>query len=134
MLGRILIFAIFGALAAAQTPVVVVELFTSEGCSSCPPADQLLSRLETPRYVNVGRSKEVVMTAPGVEVIALHARSNRREVSIDFEHVADIAQTLGTPLVLSGDVRAADKAQLDRLARWIDGVAADPHPACGRPR
>jgi len=66
---RILILVLMAAIAPAQT--VVVELFTSEGCSSCPPADQILSRLELPRYGNAGRFKQVVKVAPGVEVIAL---------------------------------------------------------------
>lgn len=36
---------ISGGSAAAQDDLVVVELYTSAGCSSCPPADALLTKL-----------------------------------------------------------------------------------------
>ncbi|MGH9591846.1 MAG: DUF1223 domain-containing protein, partial [Bryobacteraceae bacterium] len=67
---RIIFLFLIATAAFAQTLVpVVVELFTSEGCSSCPPADNLLARLDSPTAGRGGKQRASLPS--GVEIIAL---------------------------------------------------------------
>ncbi len=107
----------------ATVPAVLVELFTSEGCSSCPPADRLLTDLDQNRPVT------------GVQVIALSEHVdywNRLGWKDPFssaqfsQRQADYAQSLGvgdfyTPQMIvdgrTGFVGSKRAAALEAIAK-----------------
>jgi hypothetical protein len=81
-LGLVVTLATFagGATSVAQEATAVIELFTSQGCSSCPPADRLAGEL-------VGDEKLIVLSLPvdywdylgWHDTLALHSHTQRQK-------------------------------------------------------
>jgi hypothetical protein len=121
--------------APVPNAVVVTELFTSEGCSSCPPADELLTRL-----VDQQPLKSVIILALGEHVdywdrlgwadpFASAANSDRQA-----QYAARLPNAAGgvyTPqLVIDGAAEAVG-SDAPAVTRKIAQAAAQPKAALG---
>jgi hypothetical protein len=120
----------FPAPVSAQQPVVV-ELFTSEGCSSCPPADALLTEFARQR---VAGNAELILLGEHVEYWNSPAWTDRFSSPVFTERQRDYVQQLhlATPytpqIVIDGHLQGVgnDTAAVRRL---IADASSRPKPS-----
>lgn len=101
--------------ASAGEPRAVIELFTSQGCSSCPPADKLLGEFaHDPSLVTLSLPVDYWDYLGWKDTLALHGHSNRqRAYSLargDRDVYTPQAVINGVVHVLGSDRAAIEKA------------------------
>jgi hypothetical protein len=116
--------------ASAQTPVVI-ELFTSEGCSSCPPADALLVELgrKSPpsgtQLILMGEHVDYWNYIGWTDRFSSAAFSERQNNYAKQLHLA----TVYTPqMVIDGHLQLVGNGAAE-VYREISKAAAEPKPA-----
>lgn len=83
-LRKIYAIALFAAAVTASSPVLaggksVIELFTSQGCSSCPPADRLLGQLAAePNLISLTLAVDYWDYLGWKDTLALHSHTKRQ--------------------------------------------------------
>jgi len=115
--------------AQAQTPVVI-ELFTSEGCSSCPPADALLVKLsrESPS------GAKLILLGEHVDYWNYIGWTDRFSSAVFSERQGDYAKqlhlaTVYTPqMVIDGHLQLVGNGEAE-VDRNIRKAAAESKPA-----
>lgn len=135
--GRQLLFMIFVALAStglrAQAPAkgpVVIELFTSEGCSSCPPADRMLADMQKQ---HIWHGAELIVLGEHVDYwnqlgwkdrFSSHAFTERQT---EYAHGSN-TEVFTPEIVVDGQPNLVGKAP-DSLQKAIDTAASQAEPA-----
>jgi hypothetical protein len=113
---------LWGALAAAVTaatpgaaePRGVIELFTSQGCSSCPAADKLLGELsKDPSLIPLSLSIDYWDYLGWKDTLALAGHANRQKA---YSHVRGDREVYTPQVVINGAVQAlgSDRAAIER--------------------
>lgn len=107
---------------------VLVELFTSEGCSSCPPADNLLARLDTEQFI------------PGAQAIVLsehvtywnhdgwsdpYSFDGITERQDDYRRRFNLDSSFTPQAVIDGETQVVGNDQAN-LVRAVEKAAAEP--------
>ena len=112
--------------AQAQTeepPLVVIELFTSQGCSSCPPADALLRELATdPQILALSLHVDYWDYLGWVDALAKPAFSSRQKA---YAYAAQ-SRAVYTPQMIVGGAVAMNGADRETLVAQLDRLASAP--------
>jgi hypothetical protein len=104
-----------GASASAEEPRAVVELFTSQGCSSCPPADKLLGELSYDQsLIPLTLAIDYWDYLGWKDTMALPGHARRQKA---YSHARGDHEGVYTPqAVINGSVQAlgSDRAAIER--------------------
>jgi hypothetical protein len=108
------------ALAGASEPRALLELFTSQGCSSCPPADKLLGELaEDPSLVVVSVPIDYWDYLGWKDTLAIPGHSSRQRA---YARVRGDRQVYTPQIVVNGTthVLGSDRGAVERAIAQTD--------------
>jgi hypothetical protein len=103
-----------GVSASAADPRAVIELFTSQGCSSCPPADQLLAEMtKDPTLIPLTLAIDYWDYLGWKDTLALAGHSNRQKA---YSHVRGDREVYTPQVIVNGAVQAlgSDREAVER--------------------
>src|SRR5512132_2544720 len=110
--------------ASAAEPRAVIELFTSQGCSSCPAADKLLGELSRdPSLLTMSLAVDYWDYLGWKDTLAIHGHTVRQQA---YAHARGDREVYTPQVVINGAVHVlgSDKAAIEKAIAQTKSNAA----------